>query len=245
MAASTPEELDTKDRQRVYEYIRENGPVAESALKDEEVLPVTPDRAEQIVAILKRDGYVAETEGMLRDDYEMGESETHEIADVDVRVRKARLEDLSGLAGVVRQVIEGETYIVGESVMDQLADADTLLYEGPDSLPMYFVALVDGEVIGWVHLEGREPKKLDHVVYLTMGLLDEYRGLGIGSKLLDRAIGWAGQHGFLKVSSNVPAINESAIDFLEENGWEREGSRPDHYRINDQLVDEVLLSCRP
>lgn len=192
-----------------------------------------------------RDGYVTEIEGKLRADAERTAGEAQVIGDHDVRVRAARLADLSGLAGVIRQVIEGETYIVGESIMDQLADADTLLHGDAASPPMYFVALVDSEVIGWVHLESRDVKKLDHVVYLTMGLLDEYRGLGIGGKLMDRAVSWAREHGYRKVSSNVPASNESAIDFLLSHGWEKEGVRPDHYHIGDRYVDEVLLSRRP
>jgi GNAT superfamily N-acetyltransferase len=103
------------------------------------------------------------------------------------------------------------------------------------------VALVDGEVIGWVNLEERSVQKLSGVVYLTMGLLDEYRGLGIESTLMERAVSWAGQKGYRKVASNIPATNESAVDFLEANGWEVVATRPDHYTIDDNLVDEVLL----
>lgn len=234
--------FDTKDRQRVYEYIRDEGPVSYADLQSAEVVSVTPERSRQLVAILKRDGYIEDVEGRLRDAYQPQESEEHAIEAVDVRVRQARLDDLSGLAGVIRQVIEGGNYVVGESVSDQLADVDTLLHGDTSTPPTYFVALVDGEVIGWVQLADREAAKLSHVVYLTMGLLDEYRGLGIGSKLLDRAVTWAGEHGYHKVASNVPATNDSAIEFLVTNGWEREGSRPEHYQINDQLVDEVLLA---
>jgi GNAT superfamily N-acetyltransferase len=245
MSADTPE-FDTKDRQRVYEFIRDRGPVTPEEIESEAVLPVTPDRYWQIVAILKRDGYVTEVEGKLRDDYRPGGGEQVEAgADLAVRVRGARLEDLSGLAGVIRQVTAGKTYIVGESITDQLANADTLLHGDPDEPPTYFVALVDGEVIGWANLERRDAEKLRHVVYLTMGLLDEYRGLGIGSKLMDRAVTWAGEHGYRKVSSNIPATNQSAVDFLEEQGWEVEATRPDHYLIDDRLVDEALLSTRP
>lgn len=239
--AETPE-FDTKDRQRVYEHIREEGPLSVEALADADVLPVRNDRARQLVAVLKRDGYIDETEGRLHDDYQPDESEQLEVSEVDVRVRQARLEDLSGLAGVIRQVVEGETYIVGESVTDQLGDADTLLHGDSAQPPTYFVALVDGEVIGWVHLESRDVAKLEGVLYLTMGLLDEYRGLGIGSQLLERATTWAEEYGYRKISSNVPAVDESAIDFLETNGWSHEGIRPGHYVIEGEVVDEVLLS---
>lgn len=234
--------LDTKDRQRVYDYIREHGPVSTAELEAAEIVPVTPERYWQIVAILKRDGYVVEEAGVLRDAYRPAGPEAHAAEAVEFTVRRARLEDLSGLAGVIRQVTAGRTYIVGESVTDQLAHADTLLHGEPDELPTYFVALVDGEVIGWVTLERRAEEKLREVAYLTMGLLDEYRGLGIGGTLLDRAVRWAGVHGFRKVASNVPATNEAAIGFLEENDWAVEAVRPDHYTIENRPVDEVLVA---
>lgn len=233
--------FDTKDRQRVYEYIREHQPVSPEELEDEELVSVTPQRYWQIVSILKRDGYVVEEEGRLKDAYRPVQAEAHAADDVEFTVREARLEDLSGLAGVIRQVTAGKTYIVGESVEDQLANADTLIHGTRDEPPTYFVALVDGEVIGWVNLARHEGEKLRHVVYLTMGLLDEYRGLGIGSALMDRAVSWAADHGYRKVASNVPAANDQAIDFLEKQGWEVVASRPDHYLIDDRLVDEVQL----
>lgn len=241
MPSDTIPELDTRDRQRVYEYVHENEPVSVGELEDADVLPVTPDRARQIVAVLKRDGYVIEEEGKLRDAYRPAEREEHIAEEIEFTVREARLEDLSGLAGVIRQVTAGERYLVGESIEDQLAQADTLLHGNPDEPPMYFVALVDGEVIGWVTLERDDIEKLSHVVYLTMGLLDEYRGLGIGTALMERAVSWARESGYRKVASNVPATNESAITFLETNGWEVVATRPDHYMIDDRLVDEVMI----
>lgn len=242
MATEQHPTFDTKDRQHVYDYIREHGPVSPEEVEDQELVQVTPERSWQIVAILKRDGYVAEEEGMLRDAYRPTESEAHAVEDAEYTVRRARLEDLSGLAGVIRQVTAGRTYIVGESVADQLAHADTLLHGDPEEPPIYFVAIVDGEVIGWANLERRDEVKLREVAYLTVGLLDEYRGLSIGSTLLDRAVSWAGQHGFRKVASNIPATNESAIAFLEDNGWEVEAVRPDHYTIDGRPVDEVLVA---
>jgi GNAT superfamily N-acetyltransferase len=240
MASDELPDLDTTDRQRVYEYIREHEPVSPETPNEEQVVSVTPDRYWQILAVLQRDGYVTKEEGKLRDAYEPSGREEHAGEEIDFTVREARLDDISGLAGVIRQVTEGETYIVGESVEDELSNADSLLDDsgGP---PTYFVALVDGEVIGWTSLKEPGVEKLEHIVYLTMGLLDEYRGYGIGSALMERAVTWAGTHGYRKVSSNIPTTNQNAIEFLETHGWDTVAVRPDHYLIDDQLVDEVLL----
>jgi GNAT superfamily N-acetyltransferase len=232
--------FDTKDRQRVYEYIREHGPLSPQELEDEGLVPVTPERYWQIVAILKRDGYITESEGKLRDAFRAQQREEYSEDDLEFTVRQAQTEDLSGLAGVIRQVTAGETYLVGESVEDQLSNAAALLEGDPEETPAYFVALVEDEVIGWASLV-ESGEKLPHVVYLTMGLLDEYRGLGIGSALLDQTLSWAGKHGYRKASSNVPATNPDAIDFLVQNEWDEVARRPEHYEIGGQYVDEVLL----
>lgn len=241
MASEELPAFDTKDRQRVYEYVREHQPVTAQELEDEALVSVTPKRSWQIVSILKRDGYIIEEDGLLVDAYQPGGAGAHAAEDVAFTVREARLEDLSGLAGVVRQVTAGKTYIVGERVGDQLANVDTLLHGDRDEPPVYFVALVDGEVIGWVSLADDGGEKLRHVVWLTMGLLDEYRRLGIGGALLDRAVAWAAEHGYHKVASDVPATNQPAVDFLDREGWEVVATRPDHYLIDGRLVDEVQL----
>ncbi len=236
--------FDTEDRKRVYEYVRDNEPVAPADIASADVLPVTPSRYWQIVAILKRDGYLSETEGLLRDAYRPRGREEHpsEGGDLSFTVRAADLDDLSGLAGVIRQVLDGETYLVGQSFSDQLGNVDTLVHGDPDRPPAYFVAVHDGEVVGWVNLDAPATDRLSHAVELTMGLLDEFRGHGIGSALLDRAVSWAGAHGYRKVFSNVPASNEPAVEFLAANGWAVEATRPDHYVIDDALVDEVLVA---
>jgi ribosomal protein S18 acetylase RimI-like enzyme len=243
MTGETPE-FDTEDRKRVYEFVREHEPVEPGDIRDADVLPVTPSRYWQIVAILKRDGYVRGEEGLLRDAYEPRGREEHagERDDVSFTVRAADLDDLTGLAGVIRQVLAGETYLVGQSFSDQLADIDTLVHGAADAPPTYFVAVHDGEVVGWVNLDAPGSDRLSHAVELTMGLLDEFRGYGIGSALLDRAVSWAGAHGYRKVFSNVPASNKAAVEFLEGNGWEVEATRPNHYVIDDALVDEVLVA---
>lgn len=245
MTEETPS-FDTQDRQHVYEYVAENGPVAPAELLDEEVVQVTPRRTQQIVAILRRDGYLEERFGKLHVAFERDAGTDYTTEDVDFTVRQARQEDLSGLVGVIRQITEEGTYIVGESVRQELDTVteyvNALVREDDRSRSMFFVAVVDGEVIGWVDLREPELAKLQGAAQLTTGLLDEYRGRGIGGRLLEHAHGWAERYGYRKVFSSLPATNEDAIRFLEQNGWRIEATRPDQYVIDGDPVDEVMMA---
>jgi hypothetical protein len=62
-----------------------------------------------------------------RDSYEHRGREEHAVPDVEFAVRQAHLDDLSGLAGVIREVLEGETYLVDAGLSDQFAHVETLV----------------------------------------------------------------------------------------------------------------------
>ena len=79
---------------------------------------------------------------------------------------------------------------------------------------------------------------------LTLGVVEQQRGRGIGISLLDRGIKWADCRGCRKVYNSLPATNEAAIEFLEAYGCEIEAVRPNHYELDGELVDEVQVARR-
>jgi ribosomal protein S18 acetylase RimI-like enzyme len=107
---------------------------------------------------------------------------------------------------------------------------------------MFFVATFVEDVVGWAHLEATELEKLCHAAKLTVGVLEEYRGHGIGSHLLHRGLEWAASNDYRKVYNSIPATNEDGLRFLETHGFETEATRKDHYRIDDEFVDERMLA---
>jgi len=100
---------------------------------------------------------------------------------------------------------------------------------------MFFVATVGTDVVGWVHVAGSELEKLEHTAELTVGVIETYRGHGIGSHLLERGLAWAGSRGYEKMYNSVPSSNEEAVEFLKTNGWEIEAVREDHYKLGRRL----------
>jgi GNAT superfamily N-acetyltransferase len=107
---------------------------------------------------------------------------------------------------------------------------------------VFFVATVDGEVIGWCHLDIPQLDKLRETAQLTVGVREERRGQGIGSQLMQRGLDWAKANGYRKLYNSVPAITENAMVFLEDHGWNTEGIRRNHYSIDGEQVDEVMMA---
>ncbi len=240
MALSDELEFGHDDRRQIYAYVERHGAIEPDEVR--RTLRIDPGGFRHHVAILRRDGRLTEDDGRLRVAVDAGVEEEHRGDGVEFSIRPARHEDLAGIVGAIRQVAEDGRYIVAESVADEVDHQDALLRHNELESRMFFVATVEREVVGWVHLHAPELKKLSHTAELTVGVLEEYRGHGIGSHLLERGLAWAASNGYEKVYQSVPSTNEDAIAFLEGHGWETEAVRENHYRIDDEYVDEVMMA---
>ena len=232
--------FDHDDRRRIYEHIESRGLVAPEAVR--EALRIDPRGFCHHLAILKRDGRIEAEGEKLRVAFEDGESEEHRADGIAFTIRMARQDDLSGLVGAIRAVAEAGTYIEAETVADLIDHEEVLLRHNELGSRVFFVATVDEEVVGWVHLDAAELDKLSHTAEITVGVLEAYRGHGIGSQLLERGLQWAAASGYEKIYQAIPAANEEAIAFLETHGWETEAIRNDHYKIDGAYVDEVMMA---
>ena len=234
-------QFDHPDRSSIYEYVERHGSVPPAEVR--EALGFDERRFGHQIAILRRDGVVEEVDGQLQIAIdERGESEERTVDDVTVTIRPARQADLTGLVGVIRAVVEDGSYVVAESVADVLDHEEVLLRHNELEARMFFVATVDEDVVGWVHLRAPELEKLRHTAELTLGVLPEYRRSGIGSLIHERGLDWATQNGYEKIYNSVPSTNDQAIEFLEDHGWTSEAVREDHYKLDDEYVDEVMLA---
>ncbi len=233
-------EFGHEDRRRIYEHVERRGAVGGEAVRER--LGIDPRGFRHHVAILKRDGRIEDVDGRLRVTVDAGAEEEYPGGAIEFAIRPARQEDLSGIVGAIRRVAEEKTYIVAESVADEVDHQEALLRHNELESRMFFVATVGSEVVGWVHLVAPELEKLSHTAELTVGVLEEYRGHDIGSHLLARGLEWAGSRGYEKVYNSVPSTNEEAIAFLAGHGWEVEAVREDHYKLNGEYVDEVMMA---
>ena len=235
-------EFDHKDRRDIYEYIERNGPTEPTVVR--RALNMEERAFGHHVAVLKRDRVLESQGGELRLAFEKGAEEEFDSGAVSFRIRPAREEDLTGLVGAMRATLDGGEYVRAESVADVVDSEGVLLRHNDIESRMFFVATVNDEVVGWVHLKHRDLQKLRHTAELTLGVLEAYRGNGIGSHLLERGLEWAATQGTEKIYNALPATNDRAIEFLEARGFEVEAIRENHYRLNGEYVDEVMMATQ-
>jgi len=238
MDSLEPVDLEA-ERQRIYEYVERHGGIEPDEVKA--ALDFDSRRFGHHLSMLKRDGFVSERDGRLEIALDTGGETEYDLDDVTVTIRPARQDDIGGIVGTIRQVTEEGRYIEAESVAQQLDYEESLVRHNEFESRVFFVATVEDDVVGWVHLDVPEVEKLRHTAELTIGLVEEYRGQGIGRLLIDRALEWADEQGLRKVHNSFPATNASAIEFFEEFGADVEAVRDDHYRIDGEAVDEVMM----
>ncbi|RAW44394.1 GNAT family N-acetyltransferase [Halorubrum sp. 48-1-W] len=237
-------QVEHKDRRDIYEYVQERGRVDYETARED--LGFDPTQFGHHVTILKRDGLLREAGDDLvpgiEDDFGGGAEEEFTGEEVSFNIRPARQSDLSGLLGVIRDAVEDGNDVVAETIADILDEEQVLYQRGGVKSRVFFVATVNGDVIGWVNISHPELEKLSHTAELTVGVLPEYRRNGIGSHLVERGLEWAVEEGYERIYNSVPSTNGEAIAFLEAHGWEEEATREDHYRIDGEYVDEVMMA---
>jgi ribosomal protein S18 acetylase RimI-like enzyme len=87
------------------------------------------------------------------------------------------------------------------------------------------VALRHDKVIGWCDIIVPEVPGFGHSGRLGTGVLKEFRGRGIGTKLVERAIQSAGEKGLLRIELEVYSSNLGAINLYKKFKFKLEGQK--------------------
>jgi len=259
---SAQSEFGNARRREIFEFVEQNGAVEPETVRQNVLVrpkthskparsgadldPSTKMSEEEFnhhLSMLKRDGYLEEDDGKLRVAMRVEtDATTVDIDGIEAVVRPARQEDMAGIVSVIETIAAEETYVVAARLAETVSRDGVLLRRNQSKDRVFFVATVGDDEVGWLHIEGPQFPSMDHTAELTLGVLERYRGEGLGTALMDRGLDWAATHGLQKLYQSLPATNEGAVSFLETNGWSVESSREGHYQIDDELVDEVQLA---
>jgi RimJ/RimL family protein N-acetyltransferase len=105
-----------------------------------------------------------------------------------------------------------------------------------------FVALANGEVVGWCDIQRHPFPAHSHRGTLGMGVLPDYRRRGIGARLMDQTLKQGFAAGFVRIEFSVRADNLRAMRLYEKFGFVREGVLRDAVFVDGEFHDTIAMA---
>jgi GNAT superfamily N-acetyltransferase len=150
-----------------------------------------------------------------------------------VEIRPATVDDLEELvvvylsAAAHHAVIDPDGYIVPTPADAAIRWRHKVESRGPDTECV--VSVVDGRVVGMASIEivpsagvGSMVRPL-RMAEIGIGILDGYRGLGIGQRMIADLEGWAAGHGIERILLLVAHGNDGATRLYRRLGYVDDG----------------------
>jgi ribosomal protein S18 acetylase RimI-like enzyme len=108
---------------------------------------------------------------------------------------------------------------------------------------LQFVAVSpDGEVVGWCDVTPLSRPTQAHRGVFGVGLLPQFRGRGIGTRLTKKALGAAQAFGLHRVELTVREHNTGAIGLYKKEGFEIEGVQRDAVLVGGVYENVVCMA---
>ena len=113
-------------------------------------------------------------------------------------------------------------------------------YDGKDSYML--VVFNSDKVIAVGSFGGNSLKRLGHRVRLGISILEEYRNVGLGTKMMEILISKAREYGKRTIELDVRADNGRAIHVYEKLGFVHEGRKKEAFYVDGEYIDLALMA---
>ncbi len=161
-----------------------------------------------------------------------------------IYMREAFVEDAERLHEFYKKVTSETEYLITKpsEVYDEFSERQLIRLYRSQSNRLYIVAFYAAEIIGTLKLAGNRRFRVRHVAELSIAVLRDFQGLGVGSGMMSEALNWAKEHGIIRVELTVVESNKRAIEFYKKFGFEIEGRLKSYAKLSTGFVDAFLMA---
>ncbi|WP_333473049.1 GNAT family N-acetyltransferase [Crassaminicella thermophila] len=107
---------------------------------------------------------------------------------------------------------------------------------------LILVAEENGEIVGFLSAERGFANRIKHSAYIVIGILNDYRGKGIGTKLFEELEKWANEKNITRLELTVMLHNERGIRLYEKMGFKIEGIKERSLIVDGEYIDEYYMA---
>jgi L-amino acid N-acyltransferase YncA len=161
----------------------------------------------------------------------------HDDERLDLVIRLAQIDDLEGMVEVYLRVGEEGLFVAAEPPVDRHERRLWLEHRIDSPWTLVLVALNGTDAIGYLTAVGSERQP----AAIGLGVSKMWRNRGVGTKLVEAAIGWGKDQGVHKLATEVFPHNEPTLHLFEKLGFAREGHLRGHYRRSSGALWDVIV----
>ncbi|HFK1456132.1 TPA: GNAT family N-acetyltransferase [Bacillus cereus] len=160
-------------------------------------------------------------------------------------IREIKVEDAASFLQLSKQ-LDGETkfmlYEPGERKFTVKQQEKMIQRFVENKYATILVAVKDERIVGFILVNGNHIQRKRHVASIVIGILQEYSGRGIGTRLFKEAEKWAKLHDVWRLELTVMAHNTRAQALYTKVGFEKEGVKRASLIIDGENIDEYEMA---
>jgi Acetyltransferases, including N-acetylases of ribosomal proteins len=100
----------------------------------------------------------------------------------------------------------------------------------------------NSEIIGFLSAERGFANRIKHSAYIVVGILENYRGKKIGTKLFEELEKWAENNFIYRLELTVMTNNEGAVMLYKKMGFKIEGIKEKSLIVDENFVNEYYMA---
>lgn len=161
-------------------------------------------------------------------------------------IREAQLTDAEQLLFCIKKYIPQSDYIPKyeqeiKLTIEQERDWIQSFLKNHNSLLL--VAEFDNEIIGNIDLTGSRRQMMEHTAVIGMGMLAEWRNIGLGTALLNEIICWSKLNPILEIIwLQVYIQNEIGLNLYRKMGFLESGTIKNFFKKEGTYFDNLTMT---
>jgi len=163
-----------------------------------------------------------------------------------VEIREATVRDAEELIAAAKCYLRTSDYLLSyEEEFNPTKKEETEWIKSHDNAnSLILVAIYDKKIIATLNVIAFTYRKLNHVATLGIGMLPEWRGVGLGYAMMDSIIQWAKTKTGLKaITLEVFSENKAAIGLYEKCGFVKDGEKENYFMDkNGNYYNNTLMT---
>jgi len=132
-------------------------------------------------------------------------------------------------------------YEPGERIKN-IARIESLIENSVEGEDFLLVAEENDKIVGYISAQRGGLKRIAHSAYIVVGILQNYRGKGIGTEFFKQLDNWAEENKITRLELTVICENEIARHLYEKNGFEIEGIKRKSVLVDGNYLDEFYMA---